>query len=183
MIVAFSTSCQLASVAVFGNDGELIDARQGESARNAAAACFQQMTEMGIEVNKVDRYVADVGPGSFAGVRVGVMLAKTLAWTRGLLVAGVSSFDLIAHDQVVSLPGRKGQWLVREPGSMVQTSTEFVGVGYGTGTDHRDYPHAKNAGALLESIVWMPAMELVPEYFLAPSISEPKTPFRLEGSP
>lgn len=45
------------------------------------------------EVKKI--YVVN-GPGSFTGVRIGVTVAKTLAWTLGIKIVPVSELELLA---------------------------------------------------------------------------------------
>ncbi|WJY27188.1 MULTISPECIES: tRNA (adenosine(37)-N6)-threonylcarbamoyltransferase complex dimerization subunit type 1 TsaB [Sporosarcina] len=40
------------------------------------------------------------GPGSYTGVRIGVTLAKTLSWTLGIPLVGVSSLEVIAANAV-----------------------------------------------------------------------------------
>ncbi|MCC7103180.1 MAG: tRNA (adenosine(37)-N6)-threonylcarbamoyltransferase complex dimerization subunit type 1 TsaB [Fimbriimonadaceae bacterium] len=182
MIIAFSTSSPLASVAVM-SEGTLLESWQGEGSRNASAKCLEQLIRWDVNLNAVTGFIADVGPGSFTGVRVGVMLAKTLGWANECPVAGISSFDLISIREVVSLPGRRGEWLVREPGGPVSVASEFRGLGYGTGTERRDYPNADAAVNLIPLMKWIPAIELLPEYHLAPSISTPKTPYRAEAPP
>lgn len=183
MIAAFSTSSPFASVALLSDNGELLDSWQGEAPRNASAACIEQLLRMTPSNRAITKFIADIGPGSFTGVRVGVMLAKAMAWTKASPVAGVTSFDLVAPNDLVSLPGRRGEWLVREPGQPVRGSFEFEGLGYGTGTDRLDYPNAANVAALFRKLNWVNAMDLLPEYHLAPSISTPKTPYRTGVSP
>lgn len=160
-----------------------MDSWQGEAPRNASAACLEQLLRMTSSVEPITKFIADIGPGSFTGVRVGVMLAKTMAWTKASPVAGVTSFDLVSPNDLVSLPGRRGEWLVREPGQPVRVSIEFKGLGYGTGTDRLDYPNAANVVALFQNLHWVSPMDLLPEYHLAPSISTPKTPYRMEAAP
>lgn len=52
----------------------------------------------GLELCDVDKLAADIGPGSFTGVRIGVMTAKTLAWAANKPLAGVTSLAAISHE-------------------------------------------------------------------------------------
>ena len=177
MIVVVSTSSPFASVAVLAEDGSILQSGQEESRQNAGSVCLELIESFGVDLKQVRGFVADIGPGSFTGVRVGVMLAKTLGWAGGVPVAGVTSFDLIDSRGVVSLPALKGEWLCRTPGEEPKLTTQFEGKGYGTGAPSSDYPHAARVSDLIAGLKWVPAVELLPEYLLNPSISTPKKPY------
>lgn len=46
-------------------------------------------------VNDIKRIVVTKGPGSFTGVRIGITVAKTLAWSLNIPVASVSTLEAI----------------------------------------------------------------------------------------
>ncbi len=50
----------------------------------------------GIKPHDLDRILAVIGPGSFTGIRVGLTLAKTMAWSLGIKVTPISSLEVIA---------------------------------------------------------------------------------------
>ncbi len=54
------------------------------------------LADQGATMNDVEAFAVGLGPGSFTGVRVGVTLAKTLAWASGRPLVGVSSLDALA---------------------------------------------------------------------------------------
>lgn len=58
------------------------------------------LEENGATLDDIDCLVCGTGPGSFTGVRVGVMYAKTLAFALGKPIIGVSSFDAAAYEAV-----------------------------------------------------------------------------------
>lgn len=48
------------------------------------------------EVKEIDKIIVANGPGSFTGIRIGVTIAKTLAWALKKDIVTVSSLELLA---------------------------------------------------------------------------------------
>ena len=67
--------------------------------------------------------VVGLGPGSFTGLKIGVIAAKTLAWSREIPIVGVSSMDAVAagtdapsnpdSQLVVVFPSTRGEVYIR----------------------------------------------------------------------
>lgn len=174
MIAAFSTSGPRASVALI-EGGEVRYAGDEEARGRAGEACLRLLQEglaaLRAELAEVSLFAADLGPGSFTGVRVGIVLAKTLAWAQGAQCAGADAFDLVAPDRTVALPSRKGEWFVRVPGQAPERTREAP--------EEVGAPHAVGFARLrLEQIS---PYALVPAYLLEPSISTPKVAYGRPG--
>jgi tRNA threonylcarbamoyladenosine biosynthesis protein TsaB len=58
------------------------------------------LAEANATLKDIECFVCGTGPGSFTGVRVGVMYAKTLAFALGKPVIGISSFDAAAYEDI-----------------------------------------------------------------------------------
>lgn len=182
--VVFSTSSPIASVALF--QGDEILSKSEATDRNASGICLRLLdlllAERNLNLKEVSVFGADVGPGSFTGVKVGVTLAKTFAFVQSVECAGFSSFDLISTSRDVAIPCRKDAYLYRS----VQNNEPFEVsgddprmrdcLGYGKVFVSAEYPNAANARISEATLVSPEA--LVPNYVLAPSISVPKKPFR-----
>lgn len=54
------------------------------------------MNECGVKPADLTKIVVAKGPGSYTGVRIGVTIAKTLAWTLKIPLTGVSSLEVLA---------------------------------------------------------------------------------------
>ena len=52
--------------------------------------------EQGIKVQDLDEIIVGVGPGSYTGLRIGVVVAKMFAWNNSIPLKTVSSLALIA---------------------------------------------------------------------------------------
>lgn len=183
MIVAFSTSSPQSSVALIETDGRLIAASQKMAPMQASGACMELLqvllADAGRSLREATLFAADLGPGSFTGVKVAVTLAKTLAFVQSVQVIGADSFDLISAEKVVFLPSKKGEFFIREPGKEPYRTTTLPAEGaVGFGATDRDttYPLASRFSDLKESWLPMPAEALVPNYLIEPSISLPKKP-------
>lgn len=64
------------------------------------AAIDAFLASNGATLRDIDCLVCGTGPGSFTGVRVGVMYAKTLAFALGKPIIGISSFDATAYEDI-----------------------------------------------------------------------------------
>ncbi len=64
--------------------------------RDVMPAVQRLLTGAELEPCDIGAIVVDVGPGSFTGVRVGVTVAKTLAWSLGLDVHAFHSLEVLA---------------------------------------------------------------------------------------
>ena len=167
MIWAFvSTSSSVVTVAILEDDA-IIVASSEDAPMRASGTVLRLLGEMR---RKVDLYVADVGPGSFTGVKVGVTIVKTLAYVEGVPVAGITSFDLINPGGAAAVSSRKGKVLVRDSAGtdeLADDDPRATAAIKGT-------PSAENAAKMFSKLQPMDPMALVPNYVLEPNISTPK---------
>ncbi|MFM8735694.1 MAG: tRNA (adenosine(37)-N6)-threonylcarbamoyltransferase complex dimerization subunit type 1 TsaB [Pirellulales bacterium] len=106
-ILAIDTSLAAGSIAAIDDAGatELPLGQAGEHARTFAARLVDAATQRGwgegstalADFGRDDLVAVVIGPGSFTGLRVGVTAAKTLAWTTGSRLVGVSGFVTVAR--------------------------------------------------------------------------------------
>jgi len=75
-------------------------------ARDLAPAAVELLTAQGWKARDLHGVVISLGPGSYTGLRVGVMSAKTLAYAVGCALIGVETFAVVAAQapkEVISL--------------------------------------------------------------------------------
>lgn len=184
IVVVISTSSSKVSVALF--QGEAAIGNAAETAPRAASGAALRLLrklleENGLTVRDIDLFVADVGPGSFTGVKVGVTLAKTFAFALGKKCAGISAFDLIGQVPV-AIPARKGHYFLKT--STIEIVPEDdprikSAAGYGPAFCGREqFPDASRAADFIGKLDAVSAEELLPNYILEPSISQPKIPYK-----
>jgi tRNA threonylcarbamoyladenosine biosynthesis protein TsaB len=56
------------------------------------------LAEAGLNIGDVDALAVGLGPGSYTGLRVGVMAAKTLAYVTGAVVLGLDSLEAVGRN-------------------------------------------------------------------------------------
>jgi tRNA threonylcarbamoyladenosine biosynthesis protein TsaB len=180
--VAFSTYSPQTSVALISADASVIWAG-AESAPQGASGALARLLRAALEAtgltfSAVSGYAVDLGPGSFTGVRVGVVFAKVLAFSQDLRIQGASAFDLIDPCGCAFVPSRRGEVFVREPGCEPYKLSEppHGALGYEYGADGR-FPHAAAFTDILAKLPRLSPFDILPAYLAQPSISMPKTPF------
>lgn len=99
LTLAIDTSGQAGSVAV-ARPGELLAERSLDlrvhHGQSLVPEVDRVLQDLSLTPQSVELVSVVVGPGSFTGLRVGVVFAKTFAWAVGCRVVAVETFESIA---------------------------------------------------------------------------------------
>ncbi|WP_235941447.1 tRNA (adenosine(37)-N6)-threonylcarbamoyltransferase complex dimerization subunit type 1 TsaB [Paenibacillus puerhi] len=76
--------------------GEMTSRAERNHSLYLVPALQSLLDEEGLRARELGGFAIGVGPGSYTGVRIGVTVAKTFAWTHGLALLGVSSLEAMA---------------------------------------------------------------------------------------
>lgn len=99
--LAIDTSNLVMGIAVVDGEkviGEYITNLKKNHSIRVMPAIHDLLKEMNMKPAELDRIITAKGPGSYTGVRIGVTIAKTLAWTLNKELAGVSSLEVVAQN-------------------------------------------------------------------------------------
>ncbi len=119
-ILAINTSSASGSIAIIDGNGRLVaeitSCPAGPHSRWLLKSVSVLLESVNHRIEEVGLFAADVGPGSFTGIRIGVSTIKGLAWPLNKKVAGVSSLKALALNLSYSgnpvcpmLDARKGE--------------------------------------------------------------------------
>ncbi|GGE55903.1 tRNA (adenosine(37)-N6)-threonylcarbamoyltransferase complex dimerization subunit type 1 TsaB [Pullulanibacillus camelliae] len=100
-VLAIDSSNVTMGVAIANEEvtlGELITNVKKNHSVKLMPAIEQLMQETGIDPHDLERIAVAMGPGSYTGVRIGVTIAKTLAWTLQAELVAVSSLAILAQN-------------------------------------------------------------------------------------
>ncbi|MFG6497581.1 tRNA (adenosine(37)-N6)-threonylcarbamoyltransferase complex dimerization subunit type 1 TsaB [Fictibacillus sp. UD] len=99
-VLAIDTSNLVMGISVLDEGkvlGEYITNLKKNHSIRVMPAIEEVLKETGVKPADLDRIVVAKGPGSYTGVRIGVTIAKTLAWTLKKDLVGVSSLEVLAQ--------------------------------------------------------------------------------------
>ncbi|MDR1964562.1 MAG: tRNA (adenosine(37)-N6)-threonylcarbamoyltransferase complex dimerization subunit type 1 TsaB [Planctomycetaceae bacterium] len=100
ILLALETTEKYGSIALLDGKHLLSEIRlpqEKRSAQTLAPAMDTILREAKIVPQKISVVAVVVGPGSFTGLRVGVVTAKIFAYAVGAKVVGVNTFDAVAE--------------------------------------------------------------------------------------
>jgi tRNA threonylcarbamoyladenosine biosynthesis protein TsaB len=100
LILGIETSGPRGSIALCRDDECLAQVELESAPRRHAQTLVSQigdtLRQLGLKIAELDAVAVSVGPGSFTGLRVGVVCAKTLAYANGCRLAAVDTLEAIA---------------------------------------------------------------------------------------
>lgn len=188
--LSLETSGRLGSVALF-RDGALLEERTYPHGLQHAAAIVPMIDDLcrvhAITPRQIERIDISIGPGSFTGLRVGVTLAKTLAFSTGAKIVAVPSVEVLIENLppdtmngIVVLDAKRGQiftgrfshdasgrWICDEPAhldtlaKMLERSPRPVHL-IGEGIPYHRQAIADHAGVVIsDETLWQPRAAVV----------------------
>lgn len=123
-LLGVETSSSIFSVAVA--DGQkLLSFVQSTVPKDRSSTSLTELIDEALQkascsLESLDGFAISIGPGSFTGLRIGVMTVKTLAWALKKLILPISSLEVLVQnlkggpDPVVAfVDARKGKVYVR----------------------------------------------------------------------
>ena len=103
MLLAIDTATRTASLALYSSEG-VVGETTWRSRENHTVELMPQITRLlelaGVQKNQLTAFAVALGPGSFTGLRVGMSVAKGLAFGSQMPLIGVPTLDAMAHAHV-----------------------------------------------------------------------------------
>lgn len=99
MILVIDTSSSYVTVSVINNNTIVHEFKKkidNDIASKIMSIINMELTESNMDVKDIEKIFVVNGPGSFTGVRIGVTIAKTIAWALNIKVVPLSSLELMA---------------------------------------------------------------------------------------
>jgi tRNA threonylcarbamoyladenosine biosynthesis protein TsaB len=129
LVLAFDTATDAATSALV-RDGCVLGERTSRAVRILADA-DDLLSKAGIERDELEGIVVGTGPGSYTGLRMGLVTARTLAFALDVPVAGVSTLAALAAGSPGAVPvvdARRGEVFTLADGEPVVRAPEDVDV-------------------------------------------------------
>lgn len=99
LIIGLDTTSKSGSVSLINENnilGECLFNVGPRHSENVVSSLDWLLSTLNIEKQSIEAVAVSIGPGSFTSLRVGVTIAKSLAYTMNISIVGVSSLEVLA---------------------------------------------------------------------------------------
>jgi tRNA threonylcarbamoyladenosine biosynthesis protein TsaB len=133
LVLAFDTATDVATIALV-QSGSVLGERRSRAVRILEEA-DALLTEAGLQRGALEGLVVGTGPGSYTGLRIGLVTARALAFALDSPVAGVSTLAALAAGAPGAEPlidGRRGELFARSSEGPYVVPAEALPIEPGT---------------------------------------------------
>lgn len=100
MISLFIDTSSTTAIVALYNDNKQIEIIKEDNMQDISSHIMPMLdkllTNNNIMINQINKIFVVNGPGSFTGLRIGVTIAKTIAWSLNIPVVPISSLEVLA---------------------------------------------------------------------------------------
>lgn len=156
-----STYSELITIGLF-KDNTLIMQKEKESEKSHSIYLVPMIDEIlkenNIECQDLSEILVVNGPGSFTGIRLGVTVAKTLAYTLNIPIKTISSIEAISasikdDNKIITISDTKGKYLgIFENNQLVNELMYLKNTDYEQYIKNYNYPIYEDSKLDLQSI-------------------------------
>lgn len=156
-----STYSELITIGLF-KDNTLIMQKEKESEKSHSIYLVPMIDEIlkenNIECQDLSEILVVNGPGSFTGIRLGVTVAKTLAYTLNIPIKTISSIEAISasikdDNKIITISDTKGKYLgIFENNQLVNELIYLKNADYEQYIKNYNYPIYEDSKLDLQSI-------------------------------
>lgn len=156
-----STYSELITIGLF-KDNKLLMQKEKESEKSHSIYLVPMIDEIlkenNIECQDLKEILVVNGPGSFTGIRLGVTVAKTLAYTLNIPIKTISSIEAISvsikePNKIITISDTKGKYLgIFENNQLVNELIYLKNADYEQYIKNYNYPIYEDSKLDLQSI-------------------------------
>ena len=98
MILALRTDSNLASIYLLADDGETVKEKEWQADRTLAKSLLKELsTILDGDFQQLTGLIVFSGPGSFTGLRIGITVANTVAYSESIPVVGLEGSNWLRN--------------------------------------------------------------------------------------